>query len=66
MWLRVQVGIEGERGEFGIQGGRVELGLLFGAVTLWVPADLQNRQSFMAKMKALSICFVNNTFFLDK
>ena len=48
MLLRVQVGIEGERGKFGIQGGRVEPGSLFGAVTLWVPADLQNRRSLMS------------------
>lgn len=43
MLLRVQVGIGGERGEFGIQGGGVELGSLLSAVTLWIPADLQNR-----------------------
>lgn len=48
MLLRVQVGIEGERGEFGIQGGGVELGSLFRAVTFWIPADLQNRRSLMS------------------
>ena len=59
MLLRVQVGIEGERGEFGIQGGRVELGLLFGAVTLWVPADLQNRQSLMSVHSCKSFKRIN-------
>lgn len=59
MLLRVQVGIEGERGEFGIQGGRVELGSLFGAVTLWVPVDLQNRQSLMSVHSCKSFKRIN-------
>ena len=48
MSLCVLVGIEGGRGEFGIQEGGVELGSLFSAVTLWIPADLQNRRSLMS------------------
>ena len=59
MLLRVQVGIEWERGEFGIQGGRVELGSLFGAVILWVPADLQNRQSLMSVHSCKSFKRIN-------
>lgn len=59
MLLRVQVGIEGERGEFGIQGGRVELGSLFGAVTLWIPAYLQNRQSLMSVRSCKSFKRIN-------